>query len=155
MATISKRVAEVLEADCGYNTLAAIMEAKADEDVADLVKVLADGSETGLRRQRAAFVLGRIGRKDTVEPLAQAAPDLEEAGRIAVADALGRIGGAKARAELVKLSSDTAPQVRKFAANGLARIGDKAALSRLEEIAREDAESFVRGVAQRRIRTAR
>ena len=155
MATISKRVAEVLEADCGYNTLAAIMEAKADEDVADLVKVLTDASEPDLRRQRAAFVLGRIGRKESVEPLAEVAPDLEEAGRIAVADALGRIGGAKARAELLKLSTDAAPQVRKFAANGLARIGDKAAMARLQEIAVEDAESFVRGVAQRRIRVSR
>ncbi len=151
MAKVSNRVAEVLAADCGYNTLAAIMEAKNDKDAAELAAVVLDAAEEPVRRQRAAFVLGRMGRKEAIEPLAKAWSELDQGGRSATADALGRIGGAKARDALVKISRDADPQVRKFAVKGLVRIDDVRAKTRLREIATEDAEEFVRRIAERGI----
>jgi len=155
MAKLSDRVTRVLAADCGYNTLAEVIEAKSDKDVGDLVSVVGDTKADPAHRQRAAFVLGRLGAKSAADPLSRAAPKAADGARIAIADALGRIGGAKARDALVKLSGDKAAHVRKFAAKGLGRIGDKKALDRLRVMTSEDSAPFVRSVAKKALPVAK
>lgn len=153
MSNISDRAERMLATDCGHSLEELAQDATTD-DIARLIAVVEDPNETPPRLQRAIFIVGRMRRKEGLDPILSAVSRLDEAGRIAAADALGRIGGAKARDALIKLSDDKVSHVRKFAATGLARIGDTRAMKRLRQLAEEDSESFVRGIARKRVETS-
>lgn len=154
MADITDRAERMLATDCGQS-LEELARTATDEDVARLIAVAGDAKESQARITRAVFLLGRMNKKQALEPVLAAVSRLEGDARIAAVDALGRLGGAKARTALIKLSSEADPQLRKFAARGLSRIGDKASLDRLRRIAEEDAEEFVRKTAQRQLERAK
>jgi HEAT repeat protein len=147
MAVFSERVQTVLETDCAH-TIEEIVEKPTDTEIADLIGVLdAKADVTPNQRQRAVFLLGRMGHKKAAPLIITALPRLDEGGRIAAADALGRLATDDAEAAVVNLAHDVAPQVRKFAARALARIGKPTALGHLRGMVDGDAEPFVRAAA--------
>lgn len=74
-------------------------------------------------RMAAASVLGHIGERKTVDPLASRLEDDNSDVRERVAMALGRVGHPSAIGALADLASDPAPAVRREAAEALGAIG--------------------------------
>ncbi len=154
MAELDNIAERMLATDCGHSLEELAGKAKA-EDLAALVRVIEDAGAPNARTTRAIFVLGRMNKKEAVQPILKALPKLDEGGLIAAVDALGRLGGAKARGELVKMTAKDNAQIRKVAAQALARIGDNTAMDRLKEIAESDAETFVRRAARKKLDRAK
>ena len=155
MTQYTERVRDILETDCGHTLQELVPKLKAEE-VKELMSLVSGKSEAPLlHRQRAVFVLGRLGKTEALANILKAIPELDENGRVAAADALGRLGGGKARGALVKLSSDPDAQVRKFAARALARVGDKAAVECLQAMAEDDRQDWVREAARKQLERAR
>jgi HEAT repeat protein len=148
MLDLPPHVRTILESDCA-RTLGEALRAATDADFAALMAVVRqEPAIPADQRQRAVYMLGRMGRPEAVPVIAEALPKLGEGGRIAAADALGRLGGDRAEAEVLKLSADPAPQVRKFAATALRRLGGREAIDRLRTMVHEDREDFVRESAR-------
>ncbi|MDD9723907.1 HEAT repeat domain-containing protein [Roseovarius sp. SK2] len=154
MAELDNIAERMLATDCGHSLEELARKATA-EDLAALVRVIEENSAPDARKIRAMFVLGRMNKKEAVQPILKALPKLDTGGKLAAADALGRLGGAKARGELVKMTAADDAQIRKVASQALARIGDKAAMDRLKEIAESDAEAFVRRAARKKLDRAK
>lgn len=147
MAELSQRVRDVMETDCAH-TLEDLVAKPTDEEIRELITIVADEAEmTPNQRQRAVYMLGRMGREEAAPVIIKALPRLDEGGRIAAADALGRLATPEAQAKVIELSNDPAPQVRKFAAKALARIGTSPAIGFLRGMVDGDEEPFVRAAA--------
>ena len=147
MAEFSQRVRDVMETDCAH-TLENLVANPSDQEVRELIATVED--EAGVsanERQRAVYMLGRMGREEAAPAIVKALPMLDEGGRVAAADALGRLATPEAQSAVMELSHDSAPQVRKFAARALARIGTNAAVGHLRGMVDGDAEPFVRASA--------
>lgn len=147
MAELSQRVRDVMETDCAH-TLEDLVAKPTDAEIRELIAVIDDEAEmTPNQRQRAVYMLGRMGRKEAAPTIIKALPRLDEGGKVAAADALGRLATPEAQAAVMDLSHDRAPQVRKFAARALARIGTNAAIGHLRGMVDGDEEPFVRASA--------
>lgn len=147
MAELSQRVRDVMETDCAH-TLEDLVAKPSDAEIRELIAVVDDEAEmTPNQRQRAVYMLGRMGRAEAVPSIIKALPRLDEGGKVAAADALGRLATTEAQAAVVDLSHDRAPQVRKFAAKALARIGTSASIGHLRGMVDGDEEPFVRASA--------
>ena len=147
MADLSERVKAVMETDCAH-TLEDLVAKPSAPEIRELIAVVeGDAGATANQRQRAVYMLGRMGRTEAAPTIVKALPKLDEGGRIAAADALGRLATPEAQAKVVELSLDAAPQVRKFAAKALARIGTQATIGHLRGMVDGDEESFVRATA--------
>lgn len=147
MAEFSQRVRDVMETDCAH-TLEDLVAKPSDAEIRELIGVVDDEREmTPNQRQRAVYMLGRMGRAEAAPNIIKALPRLDEGGKVAAADALGRLATADAQASIMELAYDPAPQVRKFAARALARIGTGPALGHLRGMIDGDDESFVRAAA--------
>ncbi|GEM_PF-2427261 len=151
MTQFTNQIRDVLETDCGH-TLEELSSRLTADEIKALLSLLGAHSKASFpHRQRAIFVLGRLGKTEAMGTIINAIPELDDNGRVAAADALGRLGGTKARNELVKLSSDSNAQVRKFAIRGLARIGGKAVVERLRTVAVDDPQDWIRDVAHKQL----
>lgn len=151
MTELSSSIHNVLDTDCA-RTVGEFLAEAGDAEFDGLIEALKDATQmTASERQRAVYLLGRIGRPEAVEAIITAIPGLDDGGRVAAADALGRLGGNKARSAVLKLSKDADPQVRKFSAAALSRLGGTRARQRLQQITEEDQEDFVRLTARRRL----
>lgn len=147
MPELTQRVRDVMETDCAH-TLEDLVAKPSDTEIRELIAVVEDEAEmTPNQRQRAVYMLGRMGRAEAAPTIIKALPRLDEGGKVAAADALGRLATAEAQAAVMELSHDRAPQVRKFAAKALARIGTNAAIGHLRGMIDGDEEPFVRASA--------
>ncbi len=90
-------------------------------------------------RSEAAFVLGRIGRKEAVAPLIEALSDADARVRTNAAYALGELSDPKSMAPLIKALSDADALVRANACFALGHVGDpKAAPDLVKALADPD-----------------
>lgn len=113
-----------------------------------LIAAVADAG-AGEDRQRAAWLLGRLGRPDALEPLVRALDDLHAGLRGEAARALGSLAHPAAVGPLAHvLRADRDPTVRTAAASALGLIGDPATidplLAALDDVAEDP---MVRGQA--------
>lgn len=150
MQDATEHLRRALSSDCGHSVEAALKRPK-DIDTKLLLDQLTRKGTDDETRHRAIFLLGRLGRKDSAKPIAEALGRLSPGGKISALDALGRIGGAVARNALIKHLGDEVPQVRQFALIGLGRIGGRQAMTTLERVTKDDPERFVRETAQREL----
>ncbi len=102
-------------------------------------------------RNKALYALGRWGDPRVVPDIERVLPEMDEAGRIAALDALRRLGTDQALETAAGYARDPSPQVRKFAIQALDRIGGPRAQTTLRDIATEDPEEWIRGLAARNL----
>jgi Uri superfamily endonuclease len=114
-----------------------------DEELVELLHILASGSEEG--REAAALALGRFGT-EAVAPLAEMLAGDEQEARWWAARALAEVGGQGAVEALVQGMEDGDPDVRACAALALGRIGAAAAAPALADRLADDS-AFVASVA--------
>jgi diguanylate cyclase (GGDEF)-like protein len=100
------------------------------EVVESLHSVLEHSSQERLRKS-AAYSLGRIGDKASVEKLAAALEDGSAHVRMRAAEALGEIGDSGALEPLLNVTSDPNQHVRSAAVSALGHLGVQAALRHL------------------------
>jgi HEAT repeat protein len=114
--------------------------------VEPLIETLRDRDE-GVRRE-VTKALGQIGSARSVEPLGRMLEDTDEFVRMNALWALENIGGDEALNLIIAALKNDNPLVRMNAAASLGRKGSPQALGPLEEVARADAQSYVRFAAQ-------
>jgi HEAT repeat protein len=114
--------------------------------VEPLTEALRDRDE-GVRRE-VTKALGKIGSARSVEPLGRMLEDTDEFVRMNALWALENVGGDEAVNLIIAALKNDNPLVRMNAAASLGRKGSRQALGPLEEVARTDAQSYVRFAAQ-------
>jgi HEAT repeat protein len=114
--------------------------------VEPLIEALRDRDE-GVRRE-ATKSLGEIGSSRAVEPLGRMLKDTDEFVRMNALWALENIGGDEAVKLIIAALKNDNSLVRMNAAASLGRRGGSQAIGPLEEVARTDAQSYVRFAAQ-------
>jgi HEAT repeat protein len=114
--------------------------------VEPLIEALRDRDE-GVRRE-VTKALGELGSARAVEPLGRMLEDTDEFVRMNALWALESIGGDEAANLTIAALKNDNPLVRMNAAASLGRKGSPQALGPLEEVARSDAQSYVRFAAQ-------
>ncbi|MDY6776252.1 MAG: HEAT repeat domain-containing protein [Halobacteria archaeon] len=102
-----------------------------------IISALEQATEKPIRRN-AAWLLGRVGGSEAVEPLVSALDDDEQVRRFA-ATSLAEIGE-HAVDDLIESLDHKNPEVRKMAAFALGKIGDKRALGPLNEVIEDEDE---------------
>jgi HEAT repeat protein len=114
--------------------------------VEPLIEVLRDEDE-GVRRE-VTKALGEIGDSRAVKPLEKMLEDTDEFVRMNALWALEYIGGDEAVDLIIVALKNDNPLVRMNASTSLGRIGNIKAIGPLEEVAKMDAQSYVRFAAQ-------
>ena len=120
--------------------------AKDARAVEPLIEALRDRDE-GVRRE-AIKSLGKIGSARAVDPLGRMLKDSDEFVRLNALWALENIGGNEATTLIITALKNDNSLVRMNAAASLGRRGSSQAIGPLEEVARTDAQSYVRFAAQ-------
>lgn len=121
-------------------------QAKDDRAVEPLIEALRDEDE-GVRRE-VTKALGEIGDSRAVKPLEKMLGDTDEFARMNALWALESIGGDEAVDLIIVALKNDNPLVRMNASTSLGRTGNIKAIGPLEEIAKMDAQSYVRFAAQ-------
>jgi HEAT repeat protein len=114
--------------------------------VEPLTEALRDEDE-GVRRE-VTKALGEIGDSRAVKPLEKMLGDTDEFVRMNALWALERIGGDEAVDLIIVALKNDNPLVRMKASTSLGRTGNIKAIGPLEEVAKMDAQSYVRFAAQ-------
>jgi bilin biosynthesis protein len=114
--------------------------------VEPLIEALRD-EDKGVRRE-VTKALGEIGDSRAVKPLEKMLGDIDEFVRMNALWALERIGGDEAVDMIIVALKNDNPLVRMNASTSLGRTGNKKAIGPLEEVAKMDAQSYVRFAAQ-------
>lgn len=148
MDNFSEPARRALLSDCAHS-IEPFVRDPARSDIDGLSEIVRRGSDAGSHvRQRAIYLLGRVGGEAAIPPIVAALPEFTLRERIAAADALGLQTGEVAEKAALTLSEDPDAEVRSFAARALARLGGDAATRRLRVLVRDDDAPMVREVAR-------
>ncbi len=148
---ISEELEQALNAE-ESGELSKIVQSRTPEHFESLLRLVTNASDVDPNhRIKAIYVLGQWGNPSVIPDIEGVLPQLDEAGRIAAVDALGRLGTQQAVELISRYIDDPAPQVRKFVIQALSRIGNLDAQTKLSQIANEDPENWLRGLAYKQI----